>query len=178
MGVKNFFCILLTRPQKHALSEFQLFTATRRFSPFNHNVGLAHPCHVTLILSSGQPDPNSLPVQNRKERGSPQAHLFTSHTKTWSCWRVESAPTRAYVVSREWPHLTRVCQTHDSIPGWERCRRGYGILSCLPSCVWGWSLQFSNRNFQNTWSSISQPLHSNHMMVALNDSPSWLNLVL
>jgi len=81
MGVKNFFCILLTRPQKHALSEFQLFTATRRFSPFNHNVGLAHPCHVTLILSSGQPDPNSLPEQNRKERGWPQAHLFTSHKK-------------------------------------------------------------------------------------------------
>jgi len=27
MGVKNFFCILLTRPLNHALSEFQLFTA-------------------------------------------------------------------------------------------------------------------------------------------------------
>jgi len=32
MGVKNFFCVLLTRPQKHALSEFQLFTSAWYFS--------------------------------------------------------------------------------------------------------------------------------------------------
>jgi len=32
MGVKNFsFCILLARPKKHALNEFQLFTANWRF---------------------------------------------------------------------------------------------------------------------------------------------------
>jgi len=42
---------------------------------------------------------------------------ITSHTKTWRYWRVQSAPTSASVVSREWPHLTRVWQTHDSIPG-------------------------------------------------------------
>jgi len=39
--------------------------------PFNHNVGSEWPELVT----------NSLPLQNWKERGWPQAHLFTSHTK-------------------------------------------------------------------------------------------------
>jgi len=34
----------------------------------------------TLILSSGLPDENSLPYKI-EERGWPQAHLFTSHTK-------------------------------------------------------------------------------------------------
>ena len=42
---------------------------------------------------------------------------ITSHTKTWSYWRVQSAPTSASVVLRECPHLTRVWQTRDSIPG-------------------------------------------------------------
>jgi len=78
-------------------AEFQLFTATWRLAPFNHNVGLACPCHLTLTISSGLLNPNSLPLQNRKERGWPQAHLLTCHTKIGSYWSVESAPTRAYV---------------------------------------------------------------------------------
>jgi len=44
------------------------------------------------------------------------APIYKSHKK-WSYWRVESAPTRAYVVSRGWPHMTRVTVTHVSIPG-------------------------------------------------------------
>jgi len=82
--------------------------------PSKHNIGSAWFRHLTL--TSGLLDPKPQPVQNRKERGWPKARLFISHTKKWSYWRVESAPTRAHVVSREWPHLTRVCQTHDSIP--------------------------------------------------------------
>ena len=82
MGVKKLsFCILLTRPQKHALSEFQHITATWHIALFNHNVGSACASHLTQIITSGQRDPNSLPLQNKKERGEPQAHLFTSHTK-------------------------------------------------------------------------------------------------
>jgi len=43
MGVKTFyFCVLLTRPQKHALSEFQVFAATWRKTP--------------LTITSGQRD--------------------------------------------------------------------------------------------------------------------------
>jgi len=37
------------------------------------------------------------PLQNLEERGWPQAHLFTSHTKKWSYWRAESAPTPACI---------------------------------------------------------------------------------
>jgi len=82
VGMKNFsFCILQTRPWKHALTNFQLFTTTWCKIPSNHNVGSAWKRHLMLIISSGLPDPNSLPVQNRKNRGWPQAHLFTSHTK-------------------------------------------------------------------------------------------------
>ena len=47
---------------------------------------------------------------------SASAPIYKSHKK-WSYWRVESAPTCAYVVSREWPHITRVIVTHVSIPG-------------------------------------------------------------
>jgi len=36
--------------------------------------------------------------------------IYKSHKK-WSYWRVESAPTRAYVVWRGWPHMTRVTVT-------------------------------------------------------------------
>jgi len=35
VGVTNFFCVLLRRPYKHALSVFQLFRATWRLAPFN-----------------------------------------------------------------------------------------------------------------------------------------------
>jgi len=37
------------------------------------------------------------PLQNLEECGWPQTHLFTSHTKTWGFWRVESTPTSASV---------------------------------------------------------------------------------
>ena len=41
--------------------------------------------------------------------------IYKSH-KTWGFWRVESTPTSASVVSCEWPFLTWVWQTRDSIP--------------------------------------------------------------
>jgi len=64
MGVKNLsFCMLLTKPQKHALSEFQLFTATWRLALFNHNVGSECVCHLTVTTTSGQRDQNSLPLK-------------------------------------------------------------------------------------------------------------------
>jgi len=70
VGVNNFsFCILLTRPQKQALSEFQLFTGS---PPINYIVGLCAPHHLTLILSSGLRDPSRdelAPLQNVEERG-------------------------------------------------------------------------------------------------------------
>ena len=70
MGVNNFsFCILVTRPLKHALSEFQLFTGS---DPTNHIVGLCAPQHLTLILSSGLRDPSRdelAPLQNLEECG-------------------------------------------------------------------------------------------------------------
>jgi len=48
------------------------------------------------LVGSAWPEITTFTLQNRKERGRPHAHLFTSHTKKWSYWRVESAPTRAY----------------------------------------------------------------------------------
>jgi len=57
MGVNNFsFCILLTRPQKHALSEFQLFTKLCTHKPYRLVI-CTH--HLTLILTSDQRYPNS-----------------------------------------------------------------------------------------------------------------------
>ena len=69
MDGNNFsFCILLTRPYKQALTEFQLFTG---FAPINHIVGLCAPHRLTLILSSGLRDPSRdelAPLQNLEER--------------------------------------------------------------------------------------------------------------
>ena len=69
----------------------------------NHNVGWAW-LEITTL-------------QNRKERGRLHANIFIGRTKKWSCWGVESAPTRAYVGVTWSPHLTRVTEIHDSIPG-------------------------------------------------------------
>jgi len=69
MGVKNFFCTLQIRPQKHALSEFQLFTATLHLVHSNHKEGSACVSHLTLTITSGLLDPKPPPLQNRKERG-------------------------------------------------------------------------------------------------------------
>jgi len=64
MGVKNFsFCILLTRPLKHALSEFQLFTApltliiTHRWRNLRGRMGLGPP----TFISGGAWPPTFLP---------------------------------------------------------------------------------------------------------------------
>jgi len=77
MGVNNFsFCILLTRPNKHALSEFQLFTGS---APINPIVGLCAPHCFTLMPSSGLRDPSRdelAPLQNLEECGLPQSHLL------------------------------------------------------------------------------------------------------
>jgi len=82
LGLKNFLsCILLARQKKHALSEFQLFTATWRSAPSNHYDGSECVSHLTLTITSGLRDPNSLPLQNRKEWRWPQAHILTCHTK-------------------------------------------------------------------------------------------------
>jgi len=43
------------------------------------------------------------------------APIYKSH-KICSYCRVEIAPTRAYVVSRGGPHMTRVTVTHVNIP--------------------------------------------------------------
>jgi len=51
-----------------ACGEFQLFTTTWRLAPSNHNVGSACVRHLTLTITSGLADLNSLPLQNRKER--------------------------------------------------------------------------------------------------------------
>jgi len=57
IGAKNFaLCILLTGPSKHALREFQQLTGS---APMNHIVGLCVTHQVTLIIMSGQRDPNS-----------------------------------------------------------------------------------------------------------------------
>jgi len=58
MGVKNFFCRLLTRPLKHALSEFRLFiaplTPTIRWSQH-------YPAtHTHTFVGSVRPEPHSL----------------------------------------------------------------------------------------------------------------------
>jgi len=71
------------------------------------------------------------PLQNLEERRWQQVHLFTSHTKTWSYWRFESAPTCSYVVSCERPHLTWVTITHVSVPGLETWKMLKIILSKL-----------------------------------------------
>jgi len=74
-------------------------------------------CQLTLILLSGQRDPNSWrPRSFAKSKRARMTASFTSHTKTWSWWKVESSPTTAYTVSRVWPHVTRVTITHLSIP--------------------------------------------------------------
>ena len=65
IGAKNFaLCILLTRPSKHILREFQHFTGS---APINHIVGLCVTYQLTLIIMSGQRDPelvtNSVPCK-------------------------------------------------------------------------------------------------------------------
>jgi len=61
----------------------------------NHNVGAMciSPPHTNHNVGSAWPA--LAPLQNLEERRWQQAHLFTSHTKTWSYWR--SAPTSAYI---------------------------------------------------------------------------------
>jgi len=78
--------------------EFQLFTATWRITPSNHNVGSAWFRHLTQ--TSGQRDPNSWWTRSfaKSKRAwmSASAPTYKSHNK-WSYWRVESTPARAYV---------------------------------------------------------------------------------
>jgi len=87
------------------LSEFQLFTPTWRKTPSNHNVGSAWKRHLTLTLTPGQRDPNSWRTRSfaksKKVWMTASSPIYKSHKKL-SYWRVESAPTRAYVVSRGW----------------------------------------------------------------------------
>jgi len=72
-----------------------------RSTPINHNAGpvCLLPPHINHNVGSAWLElvANSLLCKIDKNRGWPQAYLFTSHTKKWSYWRVESTPTRAYV---------------------------------------------------------------------------------
>jgi len=102
-------------------------------TPINHNVGIVCPLPPHTNHNVGQRDPNSWRTRSlAKSRRAwmTASALLTSQTKKWNYWRVESAPTPAYVVSREWPHLTRVIQAHLSIPGSASC---YKILDSQTS---------------------------------------------
>jgi len=59
MGVKNFsFCTLLTRPWKHARSEFQLFTA-----PLTSTITSGHHyplTHTNTFVESARAEPHTL----------------------------------------------------------------------------------------------------------------------
>jgi len=105
------------------LSEFQLFTSTWRKTPSNRNVGSAWKRHLTL--TSDQRDPNSWRTRSfsksKKAWMTASSPIYKSHKKS-SYWRVGSAPTRAYVVSRGWTHMNRVIQTRVSVPGKEKVR--------------------------------------------------------
>jgi len=61
----------------------------RKVTHTNHNVSSAWPKNFTFPLHC-----------EVEERERPHAHLSTSHTKKWSYWSVESAPTRAYEIPR------------------------------------------------------------------------------
>jgi len=83
MGVNNFsFWILLTRPQRHELSEFQPPGA---LTPLTTTwVQCAH-CHFTPTITSGQCDPNSWRTRSlaksRRARMTASAPIYKSHKK-------------------------------------------------------------------------------------------------
>jgi len=62
--------------------------------------------------------------------------LIYKSNKKWSYWRVESAPTRDYVVSRGWPHMNRVIQTRASVPGNEKVRGQQAHAQCCFELEW------------------------------------------
>ena len=73
-GVKNFsVCVLLTRPQKHALSEFQLFTGR---TSTNHNVGSAWPVTSHYCYRRVRQTRTRSTLQILEECGWPQSHVL------------------------------------------------------------------------------------------------------
>jgi len=73
------------------------------------------PPHTNTFVGSARPELAPC-AKSKRAWMTASAPIYKSHKKE-ATERVESAPTCACVVSHEWPRLTRVWQTHDSIPG-------------------------------------------------------------
>ena len=69
------------------LSEFQLFTANWRLAPSNHNVGSACASHLTLIITSGLRDANSLPLQIEYDDRKRTFYHVTHKNEATEAWK-------------------------------------------------------------------------------------------